>query len=130
MDTYGKEINDFSGKGQGFADKTADKLQGGIRDAKQGVDSAASAASKKVESMRSGVGPAIDKTSDRARGLLSQGVDAVSDATRKAQDFAADAQDSIVTYTREKPVKALLMAAAAGAVLVTLVRALSPSNRD
>ena len=129
MDTYGKDSADFANKGQALADKAADKLQGGIRDAKQGANSAASVASNKVESMRSGVGPAIDRASDKAQGLLSQGLDAVSNATRKAQDFAADTQDSIVTYTRAKPVTALLIAAAAGAVVVSLIRALTPSNR-
>jgi ElaB/YqjD/DUF883 family membrane-anchored ribosome-binding protein len=76
------------------------------------------------------VGPAIDNASDNAQGLLRQGRDAVSDAARKAQDFASDAQDSIVTYTRQKPVKALLIAAAAGAAFITLMRAFSSSNRD
>jgi ElaB/YqjD/DUF883 family membrane-anchored ribosome-binding protein len=129
MDNYGKDTSDFANKGQALADKAADKLQGGIRDAKQGVSSAASSAANKVESVRSGVGPALDKASDRAQGLLSQGLDAVSDATRRAQEFASDTQDQIVSYTREKPVKALLIAAAAGAILVTLIRAISPTNR-
>jgi ElaB/YqjD/DUF883 family membrane-anchored ribosome-binding protein len=130
MDTSGKDPSDLANKGQAFADKAADKLQSGIRDAKQSVSSAASSASNKVEAMRSGVGPAIDNASDKAQGLLRQGRDAVSDATRKAQDFASDAQDSIVTYTRQKPVKALLIAAAAGAALITLMRAFSSSKRD
>jgi len=129
MDTFGKDSADFATKGQALADKAADKLQGGIRDANQGVNSAASSASNKVDSARGAVGPALDKAADRAQGLLSQGLDRVSDATRRAQDFAADTQDSIVSYTREKPVKALLIAAAAGAVLVALIRAISPTNR-
>ena len=130
METSGKDPSDLANKGQAFADKAADKLQSGIRDAKQSVSSAASSASNKVEAMRSGVGPAIDNASDNAQGLLRQGRDAVSDATRKAQDFASDAQDSIVTYTRQKPVKALLIAAATGAALITLMRAFSSSKRD
>jgi ElaB/YqjD/DUF883 family membrane-anchored ribosome-binding protein len=130
MDTLGKEPNDLANKGQAFADKAADKVQSGIRDAKQGVSAAATSASNKVEAMRSGAGPALDKVSDKAQGLFSQGIGAVSDATRKAQDFASDAQDSIVTYTRQKPVKALLIAAAAGAALITLMRAFSSANRD
>ena len=130
MDTSGKDPSDLANKGHAFADKATDKLQSGIRDAKQSVSSAASSASNKVEAMRSGVGQAIDNASDNAQGLLRQGRDAVSDATRKAQDFASDAQDSIVTYTRQKPVKALLIAAAAGAALITLMRAFSSSKRD
>jgi ElaB/YqjD/DUF883 family membrane-anchored ribosome-binding protein len=130
MATSGKDPSDFASKGQAFTDKAADKLQSGIRDAKQGVDSAASSASNTVESMRSGAGPTLDKASEKAQGLLSQGIDALGDARQKARDFASDTQDSIVTYTRQKPVTALLIAAAAGAVLITLIRALSPSNRD
>jgi ElaB/YqjD/DUF883 family membrane-anchored ribosome-binding protein len=130
MDTSGKEPSDSANRGQAFADKAADKLQSGIREVKQGVNSSASAASNKVEAMRSATGPALDKASDTAQGLLRQGIDAASDATRKAQDFASDAQDSIVTYTRQKPIKALLIAAAAGAALITLVRAFSSSSRD
>jgi ElaB/YqjD/DUF883 family membrane-anchored ribosome-binding protein len=130
MDTSGNDSTDFSSRGQAMADKAADKVQSGIREAKQGVNSAAASASNKVESLRSGTGPALDKAADRAQGLLGQGIDAVSDATRRARDFASDTQDSVVTYTREKPVTALLIAAAAGAVLITLIRALSPSNRD
>jgi ElaB/YqjD/DUF883 family membrane-anchored ribosome-binding protein len=128
MDISGKDP-DLANKGQAFVDKAADKLQGGIRDAKQGANSAASAASSKVESLRSATGPALGRASDQAQDMLSQGIDAVGDATRRAQNFASDAQDSIVTYTRQKPVKALLIAAAAGAVLITLVRAFS-SNRE
>ena len=130
MDTTAKDPSDLANKGQAFADKAADKLQSGIRDAKQGVNSAASSASTKVEAVRSGVGPAIDDASDNAQGLLRQGRDAISDTARKAQDFASDAQDTIVTYTRQKPVKALLIAAAAGAALITLMRAFSSSDRD
>ena len=115
-------------KGQAFADKPADKLQSGIRDGRQRVSSAASSASNKVEAMRGAVGPAIDNASDNTQSLLGQGTR--SDAARKAQDFASDAQVSIVTYTRQKPVKALLIAAAAGAALITLMRAFSSSHRD
>ena len=124
MDNYGKD--DVANKGQALMDKAADKVQGGIHDAKQGVNSAASSASNKVESIRSGAGQAASKVADQAQGMI----DTVSDAAQKAEDYASDIQDSIVAYTREQPVKALLIAAAAGAVLITVLRALSPSSSD
>jgi hypothetical protein len=83
------------------SDKAADRLQSGIREVKQGVSSSASAASNKVEAMRNATGPALDKASDAAQG-----------------------------NTRQKPIKALLISAAAGAALITLVRAFSSSSRD
>lgn len=118
--------DDFVNKGQAYADKAADKAQGGIEDAKAGVNSAASTAAKKVESMRSGAGQVLDKAADRAQGAL----DSVSGAADSAKQMAADAQDSVVSYTRAQPVKALLMAAGVGAVLVTLIRAFSPSRES
>lgn len=124
MDNYGKDS--FANNAQALTDMTADKVQSGIRDAKQGANSAASTASSKVESLRSGAAHAIDKASDQAHGML----DTVSGAAQKAKDFASDTQDSVVAYTRQQPVKALLIAAAAGAGLVTVIRALSSSSED
>jgi ElaB/YqjD/DUF883 family membrane-anchored ribosome-binding protein len=124
------EIGNFADKGQAAADKAADRVQSGIRDVKQGVGSAAASASNRVETLRSDAGGALHKASDKALGILNQGAGAVSDATRKVKDFVYDTEDSVVAYTRQKPVKALFIAAAAGAVLITLIRGLSPSIRN
>jgi len=57
-------------------------------------------------------------------------VHGVSDAAQKARDLAADAQDSIIAYTRKEPLKALLIAVTAGALVLPLLKALARSNRD
>jgi ElaB/YqjD/DUF883 family membrane-anchored ribosome-binding protein len=124
MDT--STATDLSNEGHAFVDKTADTLQSGIREVKLGTNTAASSASRKVESTRTGAGQAIDSAADRAEGVLAQ----LSAATQKAKALAVETQDSIVTYTRENPVKSLLLAAAAGAILITIVRALTPSSKD
>jgi ElaB/YqjD/DUF883 family membrane-anchored ribosome-binding protein len=41
---------------------------------------------------------------------------------------AAQASDSVISYTQENPVKALLIAAASGALLLTLINAITPSR--
>ena len=123
MDTH-----DFADKGQAMADKAADKIQSGIRGAKQTAESTASNLSERVESVRSNVGPTLGSAADRANRLVSRGVNAVSGATQRARDTFTDTQDSVVAYTQENPVKALMIAAAAGAVLVTLLRVLSPAR--
>lgn len=120
--------NDFANKGQAIADKAADKVQGGISDARSAANSTASNLSNRVESARSNTGSALSNVADQANGLLTRGLNAVGDATQRVQDTLADTQDSIVTYTKENPVKALLIAAASGAVLVSLIRALTPSR--
>lgn len=123
MDNPGKD-NEFVNKGQAFSDMAADKIQSGVYDAKHAANLAASSASNNAESLRSGAGSTLDNAADQTQNMM----DAISDATQKARDFAADTQDSIVAYTREQPLKALLIAAAAGAAFMTMIRAFSSSN--
>jgi ElaB/YqjD/DUF883 family membrane-anchored ribosome-binding protein len=56
-------------------------------------------------------------------------MDAVSDAAQRTRDAASYASDSIIVYTRENPVKALLIAAASGALLLSLMNIIK-SRRD
>ena len=132
MDTSGKDFNnDLSSKGQAFADKIG--RQGAERDPHRAAGERIRQPPRRRTRLNHCAARRARRSmaaSDTAQSIFRQAIDAVSDATRKAQDLASDTQDSIVTYTRQKPVKALLIAAAAGAVLVTLVRAISPSSRD
>ena len=103
--------SDLVKNGQALADKAADKVQGSIRDAKQAA------------------GPAVDNAINRVRSMGRQGMEAVGDAAQRTRDAASYASDSIVTYTRENPVKALLIAAASGALLLSLLNVIK-STRD
>ena len=46
---------------------------------------------------------------------MGQGIDSAKAAAQRVRDGAAQASDSLVTYTKENPVKAILIAAASGA---------------
>lgn len=124
MNIPGKE--DAVKTGQGFADKVADKAQNGIQEAKEGANSIATSASKNVESIRSGAGQALGKAVDKAQDVFMS----IGNQAQKAKESLSDTQDSIVTYTRAQPVKALLFAATAGALLITVVRAFSSSKES
>lgn len=78
---------------------------------------AAERASDKVDELRSSAAPVLSKAASRTRDMGKQGLDAVNDA-------AAWTTDSIIAYTKENPMKALLIAAASGALIVGLVKAL------
>lgn len=58
---------------------------------------------------------------DDARSLSDKGLDAVQGASSQLRDKAMQASDKAVTYTKDEPVKAMLMAAAAGALLMALL---------
>jgi ElaB/YqjD/DUF883 family membrane-anchored ribosome-binding protein len=87
--------NNFGKHGQEIADKTADKLQSGIRNAKD--------------------------TANRAGDKLSESVE-------KVRATASDVGDSVVSYTRDNPVTTILISAAVGALIATVVSALLPSR--
>ena len=111
-------VNTFAKQGQGLADSAADKVQSGIRDA-----------SAKVEELRSDAGPTIRKASARAQALGKQGYDAASDFAGRARDAASSTSQAVIDYTKENPVKALLIAAASGALLLTIAKVIK-SARD
>jgi ElaB/YqjD/DUF883 family membrane-anchored ribosome-binding protein len=120
--------NDFAKQGQDFADKTADKVQSGIRDARQTATKVGDKLSSDIEAARSQAGPSIRKAAEQAQSFIGQGIDSAKAATQRVRDGAAQASESLVTYTKENPVKAILIAAASGALLLTLVKALSRSR--
>ena len=118
----------FVKNGQTLADKAADKVQGGIRDAQHAAKEAGTAVSDKVDDLRNDAGPALTKLVGRAQSMGRQSVDNISDMASQARDVVSNASDSIVAYTKKSPVKALAIAAASGALLYAAIRALTPSR--
>ena len=59
----------------------------------------------------------VHKTADKLRSGI-----------RNAKDTANTAGDSVVSYTRDNPVTTILISAAAGALIATVVSALLPSR--
>jgi ElaB/YqjD/DUF883 family membrane-anchored ribosome-binding protein len=125
MNTTG---NDIAKQGQDLADRAADKVQSGIDNARQTGHAVSDKFSSAVETARSQAGPTIKKTADQAQTLLGQGMDSAKAAAQQVRDSAAQASESIVNFTRENPVKAILIAAASGALVATLLNAISRSR--
>lgn len=65
----------------------------------------------------------VNGLADRAIESMHQAADAVRGSTHQMQSQAHQTSESLATYVRDEPVKALLMAAAAGAALVALLNA-------
>jgi ElaB/YqjD/DUF883 family membrane-anchored ribosome-binding protein len=118
----------FVKNGQTSADNAAHKAQSGIRAAQETAQEVANTLSKKVDHVSSEAGPALSKVAARAQSMGRQGIDAISDMASQARDAASDATDSIVSYTKKNPVKALAIAAASGALLYAAIKALTPQR--
>jgi ElaB/YqjD/DUF883 family membrane-anchored ribosome-binding protein len=118
----------FAKTAQALAEKAADKAQSGIRMTQDTAKNAGGILSTKLEDARSEAGTAWNASSKRVRSASRQGRDAITEMAGQARDVASNVSDSIVTYTKTNPIKALAIAAASGALLYAAIKALSPSR--
>lgn len=118
----------FTKTSQALVDKAADRAQSGVRVAQDTAKDVGEVLSSKIEDARSEAGTVVNKSVKRVQSAGKQGLAAVTDIAGQARDIASNATDSIVVYTKQNPVKALAIAAAAGALLYAVIRALSPSR--
>jgi gas vesicle protein len=81
-----------------------------------------------AKTLSSNVGASIDKVTGKAQAVTRQGRDMTDAAIQQVRDTAADMSDDLTKYTKKNPGKALLMAAVSGALLATLIMALTPSR--
>ena len=117
-------------QGQDVADNAAGTAQGAIRSTQRAADSALDRLSDKVDEVRSQAAPLLNKVSSQAEAAARRGIEAVRDTSQQLRDKAVRASDSAVAYVKDEPIKAMLIAAATGAVLMGLIALLSRSSRD
>lgn len=114
--------------GHTLSDKSADRVQSGIRAAQDTARDAGNVLSSKLEDVRSEAGTAVKASSRRVQSMAKQGLDAITDAVGQARDAASDASDSVIAFTKKNPVTALAIAATSGALLYAVIKASIPSR--
>jgi ElaB/YqjD/DUF883 family membrane-anchored ribosome-binding protein len=113
---------------QEMTDDAADSAQGAIRSTQRATDQALGRLSDTVEGVRSKAAPMLNKVRSQAQAAAQRGMDAVRDTSQQLRDRASQAQDMTVAYVRDEPIKAMLIAAATGALLMGLITLLSRSR--
>lgn len=83
----------------------------------------ADAASSKVREFRSHVEPVIDRFATRVQEIAERSLSTASGMSSRAQRQIGDYAGATSRYVSEEPVRAILIAAAAGAVLAGLILA-------
>lgn len=78
-----------------------------------------------VEHLRAQASPRLDEVAEKAQSVLHSGMDAVRRGSQHLRDRAHDFGNGTTGYVRDEPVKAILIAAAAGAALMALMGLLS-----
>lgn len=130
MNTASTSNKPLAQQGQDVADTEAGTAQSAIHSTQRATDSALDALSAKVEDLRSQAAPLLNRVSSQAEAAARRGIEAVRDTSQQLRDKAARASDSAVGYVKDEPIKAMLIAAATGALLMGLVALLSRSSRD
>lgn len=120
MDLTGT-TNDLSKHGQELADKATNVVQGGIHDAKRTVNHAADQLSSKADQLHRETKPLIKRAAQQTNAYAQS----VGEVTQRIRAAASQASESVTEYAKENPVKAILIAAASGAVLATLFHTIS-----
>jgi ElaB/YqjD/DUF883 family membrane-anchored ribosome-binding protein len=109
-------------------DELADHTSQAARDAKRVGNQALDRLACSAADWRDEAAPVVDRLSDRASQAARQGADWVRDNSGRVRQQVAKVSDRTVGYVRDEPVRTVLMAAAAGAVIYAFVRLLSSRN--
>lgn len=103
-----------------MVDQVADSASNAIHATQRAADGGLGRLDSRVQDLRNQAAPALDRAARRAEELAGRGSQALRDTSRRIRDSAAYASDSTVQYVRDQPVKSVLIAAAAGALIVAL----------
>lgn len=115
-------------QGQDIGDSAASSAQGAIRSTQRAADQAFDRLSDKVDEARDKAAPMLNKVTSQAEAAARRGMEAVRDTSQQLRERALQAQDMTVAYVKDEPIKAMLIAAATGAVLMGLISMLGRSR--
>jgi ElaB/YqjD/DUF883 family membrane-anchored ribosome-binding protein len=132
MDTMGNNTGTKSAQqqAQDVGDSAANTAQGAIRSTQRATDHAFDRLSGAVEDARSKAAPMLNKVTSQAEAAARRGMEAVRDTSQQLRDRAVQASDMTVAYVKDEPIKAMLIAAATGAILMGLISMLAGRSRD
>ena len=104
----------------GLADKAAQSADNAIRSTQRVTHDALDSLAGTVQDLRQQATPLLNRASEQASALAQRGMDSVRGTSQQLRETARRASDTTVSYIKDEPVKAMLIAAATGAVLMAL----------
>jgi ElaB/YqjD/DUF883 family membrane-anchored ribosome-binding protein len=111
-----------------FADRTAASTNHAIKSAQFAVNGALDSLADTVQDLGQLASPQLDRASAQANALGQRGVDHLRNTSQHLRESAHHTSESARGYVRDEPIKSVLIAAAAGAVLMALVNLLGHSR--
>lgn len=113
-----------------LADHAAERADQAIRSTQQMSDRGFDHLADRVDDLHDRATPLLNRLSGQAEAAARRGAGAMLDASHQVRERALRVSDSTVGYVRDEPVKSMLIAAAAGAVMMAVLGFLRRSGRD
>lgn len=107
-----------------LADQAAQGAENAIGATQRATHEALSNLSDKVQDARAQAGPALNRVATKAEELARRSADAMRDRSQQIKEQAYRAQDMTVGYIKDEPMKSILIAAAAGALVMAFIQLL------
>lgn len=111
-----------------LADEALKSAQDTVHSTRQAAHSTLEKAEEGVHALRGKADPIIDDLAARAQELASRSIDYCAETSAKARRQLQDAADATTRYVEQQPGKAVMIAAASGAALATLMFWMSRSR--
>ena len=113
-----------------LTDRAANKAEQALQSTKRMGSEAAQAVQNGIDGLRESVPSAISRARSQAEDLTHRGIERARQASASVRDQATRVGDQTVGYIKDEPVKAMLVAAAAGAVAALLIGWLGRSRNN
>lgn len=113
-----------------LADRAATSADHAIRSTQYAVNGALDTLAANVQDLRHQAAPLLERATGQANALVHRGADSVRATSQQLRAVARQTSDDTKGYIRDEPVKAVLIAAATGAVLMALLNLLGHSRRQ
>ena len=112
-----------------MSDRTADRAEQSLRTTRRAAQDSLDSMQQGVARTRENVTQAVNSAADRVESATRQGIERAREMSETMRDQMTRASDQTAEYIREEPMKAVLIAAAAGALVALLVNAMSRNDR-
>ena len=119
--TYDPSGSNLDQRAADAADKVGEVADDAIHGARRMANDALDKASDTIDNVRDQAEPTVRRLAAQAETLARKGMDAVRDSSQQLREQATEMTDRTTRYVKDEPLKAVLIAAAAGAALLAVL---------
>ena len=113
-----------------LSDRAANKADQALQSTRRMGNDAAHAVQAGIDGLREAVPSAISRATAQAEDLTRRGLERARQASATVREQATRVSDQTVGYIKDEPVKAVLVAAAAGAIAAIVIGWMSRSRNS